>query len=377
MRRLEDRSRHGFGGASCTCSVSVGSARTSPSRVRACDSIRAFADSLESCELRRFVSARSWIRSRPSSSSWTFSCSTATLTATTPASRTATRTIQTTPPNGRGLGAARATASPPRPRDRRRLDACGSGPAGHQTFTAARSLAEAARGFSSSSRALGPDRLARQVAQHGLVAAVADRELRRAGAAAGLGAEVLLDDPVLERVEADDGDAASGPEHPHRRRERCFERAELVVDRDPQRLEDTLGGMAVAEAGGRRDRLLDRVGEVGRPLERPLGAAADDRPRDLPRVALLAEALEDQRELALVGLVHELARRELGRGVHAHVERRVGGVREAALRPVELHRRDAEVEQDCVRLHVVGGQLAEDERELAAQEASLHRSARP
>ena len=110
-------------------------------------------------------------------------------------------------------------------------------------------------------------------------------------------------------------------------------------------------------------------------LERPLGAPAHDRARDLPRVALLAEALEDQRELALVGLVHELARRELGRGVHAHVERRVGGVREAALRPVELHRRDAEVEQDCVRLDVVGGELVEDERELAAQEAGLHAAA--
>ena len=40
-------------------------------------------------------------------------------------------------------------------------------------------------------------------------------------------------------------------------------------------------------------------------------AAAHDRPRDRPRVALLAVAAEDQRELALVGLVHELARREL------------------------------------------------------------------
>ena len=178
-------------------------------------------------------------------------------------------------------------------------------------------------------------------------------------------------------MEADDGDAASGPEHPHRRRESCFERAELVVDGDPQRLEDALGGMPVTEAGRRRNRLLDRVGEVGRPLERPLGAAADDRTRDLLRVALLAEALEDQRELALVGLVHELARRELRRGVHAHVERRVGGIREAALRAVELHRRDTEVEQDRVGLHVVGGELAEDERELAAQEASLHSSSRP
>ena len=103
--------------------------------------------------------------------------------------------------------------------------------------------------------------------------------------------------------------------------------------------------------------------------------APHDRSGDLPRVALLAEPLEDQRELALVGLVHELARRELGRGVHAHVERRVRGVAETALRAVELHRRDPEVEQDRVRLNVVGGQLVEDERELAAQETRLHAGA--
>ena len=39
---------------------------------------------------------------------------------------------------------------------------------------------------------------------------------------------------------------------------------------------------------------------------------------------------------------------QVGRGIHAHVERRVGGVGEAALGPVELHRGDAEVEQDRV-----------------------------
>ena len=58
--------------------------------------------------------------------------------------------------------------------------------------------------------------------------------------------------------------------------------------------------------------------------------------------------------------------------VHAHVERRVDRVREAALRAVELHRRDAEVEQDRVGADVVVGELAEDDRGLAAQEPGLH-----
>ena len=47
---------HFAGGASWMWKVSSGSARTSPSFARAWDSIRAFADALESCELSRFVS---------------------------------------------------------------------------------------------------------------------------------------------------------------------------------------------------------------------------------------------------------------------------------------------------------------------------------
>ena len=50
-------------------------------------------------------------------------------------------------------------------------------------------------------------------------------------------------------------------------------------------------------------------------------------------------------------------------GIHAHVERRVDGVRESALGPVELHARDAEVEQDGVHSDVVRRQLVEHGRE--------------
>ena len=79
------------------------------------------------------------------------------------------------------------------------------------------------------------------------------------------------------------------------------------------------------------------------------GAAAHDGAGDGPRVALLAVAVEDgrasSRSSQLVDEVGGGAR--LGR-IHAHVERRVGGVREAALGLVDLHRRHAEVEQDRV-----------------------------
>src|SRR5206468_10256598 len=106
---------------------------------------------------------------------------------------------------------------------------------------------------------------------------------------------------------------------------------ELVVDGDPERLEDPLRRVAVAESRGSRDRGLDRVDEVAGPLARLLLPAAPDLPRDLPREALLAVATEDPLELTLVGLVDQLTRRVVRRRVHPHVERRVGRVREAAL----------------------------------------------
>jgi hypothetical protein len=138
---------------------------------------------------------------------------------------------------------------------------------------------------------------------------------------------------------------------------RAVERGELVVHLDAQGLEDALGRMALAEPRGRRDRALDRLDEVARPLERLLAAAPHDRAGDRAGVPLLAVAAEDLGQLGLARLVDDVGGGEVGRRVHAHVERRVGRVREAALGPVELHRRDAEVEQDRVGAHAVLGEL--------------------
>ena len=134
-----------------------------------------------------------------------------------------------------------------------------------------------------------------------------------------------------------------------RRRQRRLERAELVVDRDPQRLEDALGGMPVAEPRGRGDRRLDRVDELARPLERLLRAAGGrsrgrSGGRSAPRRSGGRSARARARSASFTS-----SRAEYVRGrVHPHVERRVGRVREPALGPVELHARDAEVEQDGV-----------------------------
>jgi hypothetical protein len=115
--------------------------------------------------------------------------------------------------------------------------------------------------------------------------------------------------------------------------------------------------MTLAEPRRSRDRALDDLDQVAGPLERLLRAPFDDRPRDLPRVALFAVPVKDLRELALVRVVHNVLRGQLRGRVHAHVERCIDCIREPAVRAVELHRRHAEVEEDRIGLHAVGGEL--------------------
>src|SRR6185503_17038262 len=69
--------------------------------------------------------------------------------------------------------------------------------------------------------------------------------------------EALLHHAILERVEADDGDAAARGGQLEGQLEALSELLELVVDRDPQRLERALGRVALAEARRRGDGLLD------------------------------------------------------------------------------------------------------------------------
>ena len=109
----------------------------------------------------------------------------------------------------------------------------------------------------------------------------------------------MLDDAVLQRVEADHGESTTRPEHLDGGRERVFERVQLLVHRDPQSLENALGRVALTEPGGSRNRRLDHVDELARALERLLAAPAPDRASDLPREALLSVPPEDLLELAL------------------------------------------------------------------------------
>src|SRR4029079_11264172 len=64
-------------------------------------------------------------------------------------------------------------------------------------------------------------------------------EVGRTNAVARFPEQVLLDDPVLERLERDDREAATRPQQRHGRDETLLKVRELVIDRDAQRLEDT------------------------------------------------------------------------------------------------------------------------------------------
>src|SRR5262249_39548559 len=194
------------------------------------------ASSLESCDCSAALSARSFVRSEFAESSARLSRSTATFTNTTPASRIPLTTIQRMPPRARACARLR----------RRRGRATGSATVDCACETLAnlrshpqpRGLRARVPGDLGRARA---DRAPRRRAHRRLRPADAHGEVRRARAALLLLAEELLHDAVLERVERDHAEAAAGTQHLERGRERARDGAELVVDLDPQRLEDALG----------------------------------------------------------------------------------------------------------------------------------------
>ncbi len=91
----------------------------------------------------------------------------------------------------------------------------------------------------------------------------------------------------------------------------------------------------------------DDFGERARGRDRLFVARLHDRPRDRPRETLLAERGDDGGKIAVGGGVDEIGGAKT-LAAHAHVERTVVAEREPAFRLIELHRRDAEIEQDAV-----------------------------
>src|SRR5581483_11808807 len=171
------------------------------------------------------------------------------------------------------------------------------------------------------------------------------RRMTRAGAALAARRQERFDDAVLERMKRHRHQPAAGAQDALCGRQRARELAELVVDEDAQRLEGARRRMDVA--GARTHRRGDDVGEPAGRRDRGFAARLDDGAGDRARMTLLAEQEDDVGEIALARRRNDVGG-ALARCAHAHVERAVEAEREAALRGVELHRRDAEIEHDAV-----------------------------
>ena len=163
--------------------------------------------------------------------------------------------------------------------------------------------------------------------------------------------EGALHEPVLERVVGDHAQAPARAQRRDRGLETLGERAELVVHRDAQRLEDERGGMVAPAAADARFR--DRA-RAGRP-RCAAAAAAGARParaRGAARRAARRSRAASPRARPRSRARAAPPRSRPALRIHAHVERRRGRARlreaEAARGRVELVRRDAEVEQHAV-----------------------------
>src|SRR6185436_4710615 len=89
----------------------------------------------------------------------------------------------------------------------------------------------------------------------------------------------------------------------------------------------------------------DDLGQLRGRADARAAPRVDDRARDAPRVALLAELVDHVRQLLGRGLVHEVGGTPARALVHPHVERPLALHAEAALRRVELQRADTQVQQ--------------------------------
>src|SRR4029077_3131650 len=165
---------------------------------------------------------------------------------------------------------------------------------------------------------------------------------RRSADPAALGEE-RLHDAVFERMEGNHDEPSAGFEHALRCCERVDDLTEFIIHKHAQRLEGARRWMDLARP--LMQHRGDDVGECARGGDRLPGARLDDRARDRPGEALFAERCDDRRKISLGRSIQQIGgARSLA--AHAHVDWAVVAEGESALRLVELHRGDAEIEQD-------------------------------
>ena len=100
-----------------------------------------------------------------------------------------------------------------------------------------------------------------------LFAAYTHREFRRAKEPFGLLCKNILDDPVLQGVEADHRQTPAGSQQIHTVLHRLFHRPQLSIDLDADGLKAALGGMAAFAPGRRGNSFFDQLRELKKFLE--------------------------------------------------------------------------------------------------------------
>jgi hypothetical protein len=153
-----------------------------------------------------------------------------------------------------------------------------------------------------------------------------------------------LDHSVLEGVEGDDTQSATGREHVHCGIEGRLELSEFVVDGHAQGLESAGSGVGAAISVTRR--LGDAAGEGQRAGP---WAAFQHCSGDAAGPGFFTKPPKNGDQASLVELVDEFSGIEFLAGIHSHVDGSIDPETESALRVVELGRTDSEVEEDAVK----------------------------
>ena len=165
---------------------------------------------------------------------------------------------------------------------------------------------------------------------------------------------------------ADDHQASAGLQHLGGLHQQLAQRIQLAVHLDAQRLEEH-GQVFVLHAS--RQMAAHGLAQVcgGRYLT--LAAGLDDGLGHLASVGQLAVEAQDARQLLVVGVVHQVARRSGAATVHAQVQLALEAGRETALGHIELVAAHPHVGQQAVdAAHTVQPQIALQVAEVLADE---------
>src|SRR5688500_10366379 len=188
-----------------------------------------------------------------------------------------------------------------------------------------------------------------QLAQCGSAARALELARRTCAVGAPL-AERMLHLPVLTRVVGDDDEHATGLQPVAQRRQRSLEARQLIVDRNPDPLEDP---GEVARPGARAKRAANSPDEVVAGDEWAVASSTHDLASHPSGTWLVREIPQHPLELILVGFVEQVGCIHACIVAHAHVERRSLAKGKAAIGAVDLVRRDAKVDENSVEANAV------------------------